>query len=179
MSSRVDREREDPLACDPAPNTLIMVLRFAAFGLGILTALGGMIKERRFKYLAAWLGIWALFLSWPRYLICSRCEGYGRRCYPYYLGKYTSMVFPGVEDKEVGRAAMALEAFCLGGISWTPALALRGDPRLLVRYLVIMQLVLAGQFFHACRWCAANSTQEWKNDCPSYRMWKKILKTFV
>ncbi|MFW6113837.1 MAG: hypothetical protein ACOC78_02830 [Actinomycetota bacterium] len=162
--------------CEPASNPLIMAFRFAAFGLGILVALTGMLREGKYKHLASWLGIWALFLSWPRYLICSRCDGYGKKCYPYYIGRYTSLVFPPVEGKQVGEAAMLLEAVCLGGIFWTPALALRHDRELLIRYLLIMQLVLAGQFFHACRWCAVNSRSEWKKNCPANRAWKKILK---
>jgi hypothetical protein len=162
--------------CEPHPNPLIMALRFTAFGLGGLVALGGMIKERKFKHLAAWLGTWALFLSWPRYLICSRCDGYGNMCYSYYLGKYTSMVFPKVEGKDVSPLGFAMEGFCLSSMFWTPVLALRNNRQLLIRYLVIMELVLAGQIFHACRYCAANSTQGWKNVCPAHRTWKKILK---
>ncbi|MDY6794912.1 MAG: hypothetical protein SWK76_06490 [Actinomycetota bacterium] len=166
--------REEESGCEPHPNSLIMACRFAAFGLGILVALSGMLKEGKYKHLTSWLGIWALFLSWPRYLICSRCDGYGKNCYPYYLGKYTSLIYPRVEGKQVGRAAAALEGVCLSGIFWTPVLALRHNRELLMRYLLIMQLVLAGQFFHACRWCAANSRSEWKKDCPAYRAWKML-----
>ena len=165
---------EEP--CGPRPNPLIMALRFAVFGLGSLVALAEMIKERKFKHLAAWLATWTLFMTWPRYLICARCEGYGNMCYSYYLGKYTSMVFPRVEGKDVGPLGFGMEVFCLSSMFWTPVLALRNNRPLLTRYLAIMQLVLAGQFFHACRYCAANSTQEWKNVCPAHRTWKKILK---
>jgi hypothetical protein len=161
-------------ACEPRPNTLVMAFRFASFGLGIVVALGGMIKERKFKHLAAWFGAWGLFLTIARYLICSRCEGYGKMCYSFYIGKYTSMIFPEVEGKDVGPLGFGLEALCLSSIFWTPILALRNNRKLLTRYLAIMQLVLAGQFFHACRWCAGHSTQEWKNNCPSYRTWKKL-----
>jgi len=160
--------------CEARPNPLIMALRFAVFGLGALVALGGMVKERRFKQIAAWLGAWTLFLTWPRYLICARCDGNGNKCCSYYLGRYTSAVFPRVKGKEVGPLGFDLEALCLSSIFWTPILALRDNRELLTRYLIIMQSVLAGQFLHACRWCAANSTQEWKEACPSYRTWKKL-----
>ncbi len=162
--------------CGPRPNPLIMAARFTAFALGIATALVGMVKERKFKHLAAWLGAWSVFLTLARYVICARCEGYGRMCYSYYIGKYTSLVFPKVEGEEPGTFGIGLEAACLGAITWIPALAMRADRRLLARYMAIMQLVMIGQFFHACRWCAANSTQEWKNACPAHRTWKKILK---
>ena len=160
--------------CKPNPNPLIMAFRFAAFGLGGAIALGGMLRERKFKHLGAWLGIWALFLTWPRYLICARCDGYGERCYPYYLGKYTSLIFPQVEGKDVGNLGFAMEAFCLGGMYWTPVLALRKNRKLLLRYLGVMQVVLLAHFFHACRWCAANSDQKWKMACPNHRIWKRI-----
>lgn len=157
----------------PNPNPLIMASRFAAFGLGGAIALGGMLKDRKYKHLAAWLGAWALFLSWPRYLICARCDGYGNNCYSYYLGKYTSLVFPKVEGKDVGGLGFALEVLCLSGMFWTPVLALRGDHKTLLRYLATMEVVLLAQFFHACRWCAANSDMVWKKNCPNYRIWKK------
>ncbi|MDD3717757.1 MAG: hypothetical protein PHP28_03725 [Actinomycetota bacterium] len=162
--------------CGPRPNPIIMALRFAAFGTGIIMALVGMIKERKFKLLGAWLGVWSVFLTIARYIICSRCEGYGQMCYSYYIGKYTSLVLPGVEGKDVGPVGIGLEAACLGSIFWIPAVAMRGDRRMLARYLAVMQLVLIGQVFHACRWCARNSTQEWKNQCPVHRTWKKALK---
>ena len=164
---------EEP--CGPRPNPLIMALRFASFGLGILVALAGMIRERKFKHLAFWLGTLGLFLTWPRYLTCSRCDGYGDMCYSFYLGKYTSLLFPRVE-KDVGPLGFGMEGFCLLSMFWTPALALRNNRELFTRYMLVMQLVLFGHFFHACRWCAANSTQAWKNVCPAHRAWKKILK---
>ncbi len=188
MSCGVEQEKRDEAvkgcscagcceeSCEPRPNPLIMALRFAAFGLGGMVALTGMFREKKFKHLAAWVGTWALFLTWPRYLVCSRCEGYGKMCYPYYLGKYTSMVFPKVEGKDVGPLGFGMEGFCLLSLFWTPALALRNNRDLLTRYMLIMQLVLIGHLLHACRWCAANSTQAWKNVCPAHRTWKKILK---
>ncbi len=177
---KADSRRSTMTCCDaqagPHPSPLLMALRFAAFVAGVLTALWGMVKERKFKHLAVWLGGWALFLTWPRYLICSRCEGYGNMCYSYYIGKYTSMLFPRVEGKEPGNLGLVQEVVSLSTIFWTPALALRGNRKLLARYLATMNAVLLGQFLHACRYCAANSTQEWKNVCPAHRTWKKILK---
>ncbi len=165
---------EEP--CGPRPNPLIMALRFAVFGLGSLVALAGMIKERKFKHLAFWLGSWGLFLTWPRYLICARCEGHGNMCYSYYLGKYTSCCSPRWRGRTWARWGSAWRPSACPPSFWTPALAMRNNRKLLMRYMAIMQLVLIGQFFHACRYCAANSTQEWKNVCPAHRTWKKILK---
>lgn len=155
------------------PNPILMFLRFAALATSVGAAGLGMVRERRFRHLAAWLGGWALFLTWPRYLICSRCQGYGRMCRSHYLGKYTSLLFPRVEGKDVGSLGLALEVLSLSTIFWVPVLALRKDARALAGYLASMQAVLLGQFLHACRWCAAHSDDEWKRVCPAYRYWSK------
>ncbi len=154
------------------PDPLVMAARFAAFAAADAEALRGMVGERKYRHLLVWLGGWALFLTWPRYLICSRCEGYGKMCRSYYLGRYTSSVFPRVEGKRVGGAAVLLEVLCLSTIFWTPAIALRKNRVALSRYLALMQTVLLGQFFHACRWCGTHSHEGWKAVCPAHRYWK-------
>lgn len=161
-------------ACNPQPNALIMFFRIAALGSGIMTGLGGIIREKKYKHLAVWLGGYGLFLTLCRYLICSRCEGYGQKCYSYYGGRYTSLIFPYVEGKEPGPLGIGLEVLGLATTGLVPAFALRDNRKLLKRYLAIMQLVMTMQFIHGCRWCAANSTQEWKNACLFFRIWKKI-----
>lgn len=154
------------------PSPLIMTLRFAAFALAVMEAARGMVRERKFRHLIAWLGGWALFLTWPRYLICSRCEGYGEMCRSYYLGRYTSLLFPRVEEKDVGRLGLFLEVLSLSAIFWLPIQALRRDRGMLAGYLTLMQTVLLGQFFHACRWCGTHAQQGWKAVCPAHRFWR-------
>ncbi|MGQ9474902.1 MAG: hypothetical protein ACUVRX_02480 [Actinomycetota bacterium] len=153
-------------------NPLLMFARFAAFGAAAVQAARGMVAERRHRHLLAWMGGWVLFLTWPRYLICSRCEGYGEMCRSYYLGKYTSLLFPRVEGKEVGKLAVALEALSLSTIFWVPALALRKNRKEQARYLSLVKVVLLGQFFHACRWCGTRAEPGWKRVCPAYRFWR-------
>jgi hypothetical protein len=154
------------------PNPLLMALRLAAFGAVAGEAVRGMVSERKVRHLLAWLGGWALFLTWPRYLICSRCEGYGEMCHSYYLGKYTSLVFPRVEGRKVGVLGLSLEALSLSTIFWVPVMALWGNWKRLLRYLALMQAVLLGQFLHACRWCGTHSHEEWKAACPAHRFWR-------
>jgi hypothetical protein len=149
-----------------------MSLRFTALGAGVFTAWTGMVREKKFRHLACWLAGWALFLSWPRRLICTRCDSYGELCRSYYLGKYTSLLFPRAEGGEVGPLGFTLEVVALSAVFWIPALALRENRKLLFRYLFAMQLVLAGQFLHACRRCAAEAAEEWKKACPANRAWR-------
>jgi hypothetical protein len=160
-------------AFDVQPNHLIMALRFLAFGAGALVALVGLIKGGRKKELLAWLGGWGLFLTLPRYLICASCTGYGKMCYSYYLGKYTSMILP-KREKPVPLYGLGLEGLALSTIFWAPAIGLRKDRKSLMAYLAMMQLVLVGQFLHACRYCGTHSDDEFKKFCPNHQFWRKF-----
>ena len=177
MSCSLDRVGEGGcVSCEGSrvsPNPLVMALRLLAFGAGAAAGLAGLLRNRRWKELAAWMGGWALFLSWPRYLICASCSGYGQMCYSYYLGKYTSLVFPR-REKEVPAFGLALEVLSLSLIFWMPAVGMRSDRKGLLRYLALMQLVLVGQFLHACRYCAAHSDDPFKRACPAYRFWSSM-----
>ncbi len=152
------------------PHPLVMAARFIVMGEAFFVALREMLKERKPGFIWVWLGGWALFLTLPRYLICARCDGYGEMCYSYYLGKYTSNLFPRSSGK-VGRLGLGLEILSLSTIFWTPVFALRGSRKKLFRYLSLLNLVLAGQFFHACRYCGMHSKEEWKKVCPAFRFW--------
>lgn len=171
-----DRDRANVAtseAVEERPSMSVMALRFLAFLAAGYLAVAGMVRERKYRHLLTWLAGWALFLTWPRYLICSRCEGYGQMCRSYFLGKYTSLLFPRAEGKKVGPLGLSLELLSLSVMFWAPALALRRDPKALLRYLAAMQAVLLGQFFHACRWCGTRSDEAWKTVCPVHRFWKR------
>ncbi len=171
-----DRHRENLATSevvDERPDMLVMALRFLAFLAAGYLAVAGMVRERKYRHLLVWMAGWALFLTWPRYLICSRCEGYGKMCRSYYLGKYTSLLFPRAEGKGVEPLGLSLEIMSLSVMFWVPALALRRNPKAFLRYLAAMQAVLLGQFFHACRWCGTRSREGWKTICPAHRFWKK------
>lgn len=149
------------------PNPKIMAARFTVFGLQFLIAFFGLIKERSWKSLLAFLGGFALFATVPRKMICCRCEGYGKMCYSLYLGKITSMYLPKIEDKEVDmKLGAGLELLALGTISNAPAIGLRKNKKLLAWYMLFSTLTVVMHFSHACRHCAQNAT-DWRQDCPS------------
>lgn len=162
-----------PEAFDVNPNPFIMALRFLTFGAGLAVAGAGFIRNGKKKGLLAWLGGWGLFLTIPRYLICASCSGYGKMCYSFYLGKYTSMIFP-KREKEVPMIGLGMEVVSLSTIFWAPALAMRKDRKNLMLYLILMDMVLAGQFFHACRYCGTHADDEFKKVCPGHRFWKNF-----
>jgi len=146
------------------PDPKIMGIRFFVLGAQFLVAIVGLIRERSWKALLATLGALAFFLTLPRYLICCRCEGYGQKCYPLYLGKLTSLYLPKVEGKEVSSAGAALELLTLSILGNSPAIGLRKNKKLLALYLLLTNLTVGFQFWHSCRHCAKYAT-DWRKDC--------------
>lgn len=150
------------------PNPAMMALRLSVFGTQVMVALTGMVKERSWKVLGAWFAAIAFFLTLPRYLICCRCEGYGKKCYSLYLGKLTSLYLPKLEGKEVSPGGVGLELMALNLISNLPVLGLKNDKKLRNLYILLASLTMGLQFYHACRHCARYAT-DLRKDCPSAR----------
>ena len=87
------------------------------------------------------------FLDRPRYLVCARCDGYGKNCYSLYLGRITSKYLPKVEGKErPGIAGILLEILALSTISNAPAVGMRRNRKLLALYMLLASLTLMGTF---------------------------------
>jgi hypothetical protein len=150
------------------PNPAMMALRLSVFGAQAMVALTGMVKERSWKALGAWFAAIAFFLTLPRYLICCRCEGYGKKCYPLYLGRLTSMYLPKVEGKEVSPVGVGLELLTLNLMSNLPVIGLKNDKKLRNLYILLANLTMGLQFYHACRHCARYAT-DLRRDCLSAR----------
>ncbi len=149
------------------PNPRIMMLKFLVLGAQLLLGLTGLLKERSWKALGAFFAGLALFWSIPRYLICARCEGYGRKCHSFYLGKATSLYMPKVEGKKVGPLAMVLEIIALSLISQSPAVGIKNS-RKRVLYVLLSTATVVMHFMHSCRHCATYAT-DWKRNCPAAR----------
>lgn len=152
------------------PNPTIMKLRFLALFGQIGVAVFGLIKGRSWKALVAFLGAFVFFWTVPRYLICARCDNYGKDCYSLYMGKLTSKIWSKKEG-EVGQLGMVLEVITLGIFANAPAVGLRKNRKLLAIYMLFSNITLVTQFFHACRHCARNAT-DWRQDCPSARTYR-------
>jgi hypothetical protein len=149
------------------PDPKVMGARLFIIGMQILIALYGLVKERSWKALGAFLGAFALFATVPRTMICCRCDGYGKKCYSLYMGKITSMYLPKIEDKEVDmKLGVALELLALSTISNAPMIGLRKNKKLLSLYMLFATATFLLQFAHACRHCGQQAT-DWRKDCPS------------
>ncbi len=147
------------------PSPAIMAVRFFFLAAQFLVAVLGLVRERRWKALGVLLGAITFFFTLPRYLICARCDGYGKNCYSLYLGKITSLYLPRVEGREVNPAGAALETLTLQTMALTPAIGLRRNRKLFALYLVLSNITFGLHFWHACRHCAENAT-DWRKDCP-------------
>ncbi len=176
--------KEAEMACECAectehggPNPIIMTFRVMVIVAQMVLGAYGMLKERSYKALWAWLGALALFWTIPRYLICARCPGYGQKCYSLYLGKITSMYMlkvEGHEQEHPSSLAIGLEVLSLATISNAPAIGLRGDKKLLRLYMLLSTITLWSQFLHACRHCATYG-EGWKKDCPSAQTYRRLF----
>jgi len=155
------------------PNPTIMKIRVGAILGEIAVALYGLVKERSWKALGAFVGSGIFFWTLPRYLICARCENYGKDCYSLYMGKLTSKIWSKKEG-EVGKIGMTLEAVTLGTFAYAPALGLLKNRKLLALYSFFLNITLMTQFLHACRHCASYA-EGWRADCPSARTHRMIF----
>ncbi|MBU1672358.1 MAG: hypothetical protein KKF41_10290 [Actinobacteria bacterium] len=154
------------------PNPRVMMFRFLVIFAQVIVGFVGLVKERSWKALVAWLGGFALFWTVPRYLICARCAGYGNKCYSLYLGEITSRYMPKVEGHDrPSNLGIVLELLALSTISNAPAVGMRHNRRLLALYMLLAGLTFWGQFLHACRHCAEYGT-DWKKECPSAKAYR-------
>lgn len=157
------------------PNPKLMTLRFIVIIAQMVVGLFGMVRERSWKALWAWLGGVALFWTVPRYLVCARCDGYGKNCYSMYLGRITSKYLPKVEGRErPGIAGILLEILALSTISNAPAVGMRRNRKLLAFYILLASLTLMAHFLHACRHCAEHGT-DWRKECPSAKTYRRFF----
>ena len=155
------------------PNPTIMKVRFLAVFAQMGVALYGLVKERSWKALGAFVGSFIFFWTVPRYLICARCENYGRDCYSLYLGKLTSRIWP-KQEGEIPKVGMALEVITLGTFANAPAIGLLKNRKLLALYMLFSNITVTTQFFHACRHCAYYA-KDWRSECPSARTYRMFF----
>ena len=161
--------------CGPDPT--VMAIRFSVLGAQFLVAVLGLLRERSWKALGVFAGSIAFFLTVPRYLICCRCEGYGRMCYSMYMGKLTSLYLPRVEweplvlDNPIGAV---LEELTLMTMMGAPAMGLRKSRGLLALYLVLSTVTLVVHFSHSCRHCA-ETANDWRRECPSAKAAARVF----
>lgn len=157
--------------CDKheGPNPLVMKLRIIGFLAEFIVAVYAVARKKSKVIAAVWLAAIIAFATILRYFICARCEGYGKKCYSMYIGKYTSFLFPEQKGKEVPLWAFIGEAAAINLMVSTPILAMTGKANRKLRgvYSAIVFYNLMMQYLHACRHCALYAEEDWRRMCPS------------
>lgn len=157
------------------PNPAIMNFRIAVFFLQYIYAAYALIKAKSWKSLGVTFGALGFFIP-LRYLVCARCQGYGKDCYSLYLGKLTSKLMPKVENKKIGTSSVILEVLTLYLIFMGPIFGLLKRFKLLIPYTWLMGVTGGSQFLHACRHCGLNAQEgTWQSKCPSGKVARFIF----
>jgi hypothetical protein len=162
------------------PNQAIMAFRFSVLILQIVVGLIAFIYTSSWILFAIWLAVTVTLYTVARKNICGRCEGYGKKCYSFYSGLYTSKLYPYQEGKPVTFWPAMLEGLSLAGMNVLPFVSLflhfdtKGVPLLLAVYSALFLITWLAQFHHACRHCVEYATDEWKKLCPAYKLGQKL-----
>lgn len=120
----------------------------------------------------------AAFVAWftlCKYLICTRCERYGRRCEFYCLGKYAARLFPAQHDRSLDAAGIMAEGLSIGTLYFLPVFAAKGRVARLASYAAVLAAAVGSQFAVSCRRCARTATTPWKATCPNYKLARRVF----
>jgi hypothetical protein len=161
------REWEEPPANEIALET--------AAGAAMLASGAYLTARYRRKLSPLWL---AAFVSWftlCKYLICTRCEHYGKRCEFYGLGKYAARLFPAQPGKSLDTPGIIAEGASAGTLYFLPLLAATGKRSRFLGYAAVLAAALLSQLLVSCRRCALTATTPWKTTCPNYRLARKAF----
>lgn len=149
------------------PNKTILNLRVVNFFLQYIYAAYALVKAKSWKSFGVTFGALAFFFP-LRYLVCARCQNYGKNCYSLYLGKVTSKLMPKVENKEINNLSIFLEISTLYLMFMGPVFGLLRRFKLLIPYTWLMGGTVGAQFLHACRHCGLYAKEgTWQARCPA------------
>ena len=162
------------------PNQLIMASRFTVFILLTIMAVIVFLYTSSWILLSIWIGVMVVFYTAARKNICAKCEGYGKKCHSFYMGLYTSKLYPFQGIEEPPTWAAALEGICILTTSALPFVPLvlhfdlKGVPLMFTVYLALFLINFVAQFFHACRHCVLHATEGWKKLCPANKLGQRL-----
>ncbi|RJP27147.1 MAG: hypothetical protein C4536_14165 [Actinobacteria bacterium] len=144
-------------------------------GLALLAYGGGLVARFRRRWFCLWLAALLLWSFLSKYLICTRCESYGKPCDFCYGGKYAALFFKPQPERTLDASGMITEGVSVALISLLPAVAAREDKRELALYLVVLTAFQAALYHVCCSKCVIHSRESWKRDiCPNYKVAKVL-----
>lgn len=146
----------------------------SAAGLAAVAAGGYLVSRRRRKLFPWWAAATASWFTLCKYLICTRCEHYGKRCEFYNLGVLAARMFPAQPGRDLSGVGYAAEGLSFGGMLLLPLAAAWGDGKRFAAYAALVAAQLGTQLLVSCRHCARTASTPWKARCPSYRLARLI-----
>ncbi len=158
----------------PAPDRGAMRFLIGS-GVWMLARGGWVVASRRPRWFPLWLTALITWFTLCKYLICTRCENYGRACDFYYLGRLAARLFPPQPGRTLDKAGIIAEGGSVAVLEFLPALAALGSWRMFFSFLAALLTNQAAQLSICCRRCIQYSTDPWKAEtCPSYKMAMKL-----
>ena len=152
---------------EPDPRQMLLLI---GSGVAVLAYGGSVVARRRPWWMPLWLAALVTWFTLCKYLICTRCENYGKACDFYYLGTFAAMLFDRQPGRTLDAAGIAAEGGSMAVLQFLPVVAAIGDRKRLVRFLLLLIGAQAALLSICCRKCIKYSTDPWKREtCPSYR----------
>ena len=147
-----------------------------ASGVWMLAYGGYAVARRRPRWFPLWLAALVTWFTLCKYLICTRCENYGKACDFYYLGKWAARLFPAQPGRSLDTAGIIAEGGSVAVLQFLPALATLGSWRMFFTFIAALVTNQGAQISICCRRCIRYSTDPWKREtCPSYKLAEKLF----
>jgi len=146
----------------------------SAAGLAAIAAGGYLMARYRTRLFPVWAAATFSWFTLCKYLICTRCEHYGKRCEFYNLGILAARMFPAQPDRTLTDVGYAAEGLSFGGMLLLPFTAALGSRKRFAAYAALFAVQWTTQLLITCRHCAYTATTPWKAKCPSYKLARRI-----
>jgi hypothetical protein len=157
--------------CEVSPAAIAVE---SAAGLAAIAAGGYFVARYRSKLFPLWAAATTSWFTLCKYLICTRCEHYGKKCEFYNLGLLAARMFPAQPDRTLTRVGYAAEGLSVAGMLLLPFTAAWGDKKRLAVYAALFASQWSTQLLVSCRHCARTATTPWKAQCPTYQLARRI-----
>jgi hypothetical protein len=157
--------------CEVSP---VAIALESVAGLAAIAAGGSLMFRYRRKLFPLWAAATVSWFTLCKYLICTRCEHYGKKCEFYNLGILAARMFPAQPDRTLTRVGYASEGLSVGGMLLLPFTAAWGNRKRLALYATLFAAQWSTQLLVSCRHCAYTATTPWKAQCPTYQLARRI-----
>ncbi len=160
------REASDYPDADPKEQAVLISIGAAYLATAFYT-----VWRKKPRLLPLWLASVATWAILPKYLICTRCECYGKPCDFTYGGMYAAKLFKPQPDKTVDVYGLIAEGVPGAVAMMLPFAVARRSPGLLTLFGLLSLLWQVALIKIACLRCVRYSTDSFKRKyCPNYKV---------